>query len=72
MLHSILLMFLPDHSPLLPRGKITLYCIADAFDRHELEQILKLEYTSSSVRSYPDCFYVDFVRSMDEEPGSGV
>ena len=55
------------HSP----AQITLYCIAESFDRKKLEELLKMTYSSGSVHSYPDVFYVDFVKSVDDEPGSG-
>jgi hypothetical protein len=35
------------------RGRITLYCIAETFDRKRLEDLLTLTYPSSSIKSYP-------------------
>lgn len=51
--------------------QITLYCIAESFDRKKLEELLKITYSSGSVHSYPDVFYVDYVKSVNDEPGSG-
>eukprot|EP00967_Tisochrysis_lutea_P044524 scaffold54055_cov13-Tisochrysis_lutea.AAC.1 len=45
---------LPDSSK---RGRATLYCIAESFDRKKLEELLKLTYPAEQVLSYPDVFY---------------
>ncbi|GAX76442.1 hypothetical protein CEUSTIGMA_g3887.t1 [Chlamydomonas eustigma] len=62
----------PSTDPSSSRGRISLYCIADSFDRKKLEELLRLTYSANTVHSYPDCFYVDFVKSTDDEPGSDV
>ena len=105
--------------------QITLYCIAETFDRKKLDELLKLTYSSGSIMSYPvrlvartgrargrsrkkecgdgvarcpkrwfgqgcwvtlqpaplkrlcngcrlqDCFYVDYMRGGEDEPGGG-
>lgn len=40
------------------RGRATLYCIAESFDRKKLEHLLRLTYQPSQILSYPDVFYV--------------
>ena len=73
--HIVLLYCIPPRlhcTAVLHHSQITLYCIADSFDRVKLEALLKVTYSGGSVLSYPDCFYIDFVKSVAEEPGSGA
>ena len=53
------------------RGRITLYCIAENFDRKRLEELLVTIYGQGSILSYPDCFYVDYLKSSEDDPGGG-
>ncbi|EFJ46435.1 hypothetical protein VOLCADRAFT_93224 [Volvox carteri f. nagariensis] len=54
------------------RGRITFYCVADSFDRKKLEELLKLTYPPSTVRSFPDVFYVEYIKGADTQPGGDV
>jgi len=49
-----------------------LYCLAESFDRKKLDELLKLTYPSGTVLSYPDCFYVDYLKSTDDDPGGDI
>jgi uncharacterized Rmd1/YagE family protein len=40
------------------RGRITLYCTAESYDRKRLEASLKSSFHPTSVMSYPDVFYL--------------
>jgi hypothetical protein len=40
------------------RGRITLYCTAEAYDRKRLEATLKSSFHPTAVMSYPDAFYL--------------
>eukprot|EP00798_Chlamydomonas_sp_ICE-L_P024686 gene24686-10316_t len=42
------------------RGRITLYCLAESFDRKELDNLLRITYPGGSITSYPDCFYIEY------------
>uniref|UniRef100_A0A7S3QNM5 DUF155 domain-containing protein n=2 Tax=Dunaliella tertiolecta TaxID=3047 RepID=A0A7S3QNM5_DUNTE len=60
---------LPDSSK---RGRATLYCIAESFDRKKLEELLKLTYPAEQVLSYPDVFYVEYIKGSGDQPGGDV
>jgi hypothetical protein len=51
------------------RGRITLYAVADAFDRKKLEALLRSSFPASAIRSYPDAFYVEYFSPLDDTPG---
>ncbi|KAL6757794.1 hypothetical protein V8C86DRAFT_2613487 [Haematococcus lacustris] len=51
------------------RGRVTLYCVAESFERKKLEELLKLTYPPSSVLSYPDAFYVEYIKGYADQPG---
>ncbi|KXZ48550.1 hypothetical protein GPECTOR_27g721 [Gonium pectorale] len=54
------------------RGRITFYCVAESFDRKKLEELLKLTYPPSTVRSFPDVFYVEYDKGVHPAPGGDV
>uniref|UniRef100_A0A6U0V7E2 DUF155 domain-containing protein n=1 Tax=Polytomella parva TaxID=51329 RepID=A0A6U0V7E2_9CHLO len=54
------------------RGRITFYCVAESFDRKKLESILKITYPPGTVLSYPDVFYVEYIKGTDDYPGGDV
>ncbi|KAG2487156.1 hypothetical protein HYH03_014268 [Edaphochlamys debaryana] len=54
------------------RGRITFYCVAESFDRKKLEELLKLTYPPGTVRSFPDVFYVEYIRGSEAQPGGDV
>ncbi|KAG2435195.1 hypothetical protein HXX76_007278 [Chlamydomonas incerta] len=54
------------------RGRITFYCVAESFDRKKLEELLKLTYPPGTVRSFPDVFYVEYIKGAEGQPGGDV
>ena len=48
---SLLMSLVPPD--VLPDVQITLYCIAENFDRKKLDELLKMTYSEGSVLSYP-------------------
>ncbi|GIL66175.1 hypothetical protein Vafri_19780 [Volvox africanus] len=54
------------------RGRITFYCVAESFDRKKLEELLKLTYPPNTIRSFPDVFYVEYIKGADIQPGGDV
>lgn len=63
---------LPPPSDVSKRGRITLYCTAESFDRKLLEQMLRSTLPASAIKSYPDVFYVEYFTSNDDTPGGDV
>eukprot|EP00798_Chlamydomonas_sp_ICE-L_P001524 gene1524-32899_t len=53
-------------------ASIAMYHVAEGFDRKELDTLLHATYGKASIRSYPDCYYVDFDTGEDYEPGSDI
>lgn len=51
------------------RGRITFYCVAETFDRKKLEELLKMTYPPGTVLSYPDVFYVEYIKGVGDQPG---
>ncbi|GAX81129.1 hypothetical protein CEUSTIGMA_g8563.t1 [Chlamydomonas eustigma] len=62
----------PTPPPEDKRGRITLYCVAESFDRKKLDELLKMTYAAGSVMSYPDCFYVDYLKYSEDDPGADL
>mmetsp|Transcript_22848 Transcript_22848/g.58202 ORF Transcript_22848/g.58202 Transcript_22848/m.58202 type:complete len:461 (-) Transcript_22848:496-1878(-) len=54
------------------RGRVTFYCVAESFDRKKLEELLKLTYPPGTVLSYPDVFYVEYIKGMGDQPGGDI
>eukprot|EP00878_Enallax_costatus_P036531 GHUV01041031.1.p1 GENE.GHUV01041031.1~~GHUV01041031.1.p1 ORF type:complete len:187 (+),score=37.24 GHUV01041031.1:1601-2161(+) len=54
------------------RGRITLFCPADSFDRKKLDEVLRANFPSSAIKSYPDVFYVEYFAATDEAPGGDL
>lgn len=54
------------------RGRITLYCNAESFDRKKLHEVLHASFHPGAIRVYPDVFYVQYASSTDEAPGADV
>ncbi|KAG2432440.1 hypothetical protein HXX76_008786 [Chlamydomonas incerta] len=54
------------------RGRITFYCVAESFDRKKLEELLKLTYPPGTVRSFPDVFYLEYIKGGEGQPGGDV
>ena len=44
---------------------------SENFDRKRLEDLLMITYSPGSILSYPDCFYVDYLKSTEGDPGGG-
>jgi hypothetical protein len=45
--------------------------LSENFDRKRLEELLMITYSPGSILSYPDCFYVDYIKSTEGDPGGG-
>ena len=41
-------------------------------DRPKLEELLKLTYPAGSIKSYPDVFYVEYIKGVEDYPGGDV
>jgi len=54
------------------RGRITFYCVAESFDRKKLEELLRLTYPAGTVLSYPDVFFVEYIKGEGSNPGADV
>lgn len=54
------------------KGRITFYCIAENLDRNKLDQLLKDVYGPDAVKSYPDVFYVEYLKGDRYNPGGDV
>ncbi|KAI8464476.1 MAG: hypothetical protein J3K34DRAFT_440276 [Monoraphidium minutum] len=54
------------------RGRITLYCNAESFDRKRLDEVLHASFTPGAIHAYPDCFHVEYGASTDDGPGADV
>ncbi|WIA12464.1 hypothetical protein OEZ86_003424 [Tetradesmus obliquus] len=54
------------------RGRITLYCPGDSFDRKKLDEVLRASFPASAIKSYPDVFYVEYFAASDDAPGGDL
>ncbi|KAF8071355.1 RMD1 [Scenedesmus sp. PABB004] len=54
------------------RGRITLYCPADSFNRKKLDEVLRASFPASAIKSYPDVFYVEFFAAAGDAPGGDL
>lgn len=61
-----------DARGLHQRGRITLYCVADSFDRKKLDELLRGSFPASAIKSYPDVFYVEYFAATEEAPGGDL
>ncbi|KAF6262180.1 hypothetical protein COO60DRAFT_1699457 [Scenedesmus sp. NREL 46B-D3] len=61
-----------DPSRARQRGRITLYCPADSFDRRKLDEVLRASLPASAIKSYPDVFYVEYFAASDDAPGGDL
>ena len=49
------------------KGRITLYCLGESFDRGHIEEILLRTYSPDAILSYPDCFYVNCLHNSSDD-----
>lgn len=63
---------LPSHLELNSKGRITFYCIAENLDRNKLDELLKSVYPMTSIKSYPDVFYVEYLKGDQYNPGGDI
>lgn len=54
------------------RGRITLYCIAEELDRKKLDELLRATFPASAIKSYPDVFYLEYIKGTLDQPGGDV
>lgn len=54
------------------RGRITLYCTTESFDRKKLDEALRSAYSNCTVLSYPDAFYLEYVPASNDQTGGDV
>lgn len=48
------------------KGRISVYCAAESFDRKALDSVLKQHYSESAVTSYPDVFHLELSKSCSD------
>jgi uncharacterized Rmd1/YagE family protein len=49
------------------KGRITLYCLGESFDRGHIEEILLRVYSPEVILTYPDCFYVNCLHNISDD-----